>query len=105
MFVGASNAQEEIYWSCAGDKVFGDPSQGEVNSDTSTFPVLNDPHTMNIYDPIHWSGLALAKLTTSDRALVSDEVPHMRMLLAQSELAVPRLLIDLRDAAGRTWTD
>jgi hypothetical protein len=48
MFVGATNAQEEIYWSCAGDKVFGDPSQGEVNSDTSTFPVLNDPHAVDI---------------------------------------------------------
>lgn len=48
MFLGATNAQEEIYWSCAGDKVFGDPSQGEVNSDTSTFAVLVDPHAMNI---------------------------------------------------------
>jgi hypothetical protein len=46
---------------------------------------------------------ALAKLTIGDRALVSDEIPHMRMLLAQSRSAVPRLLLDLRTAAGRSW--
>jgi len=47
---------------------------------------------------IHTSGLALAELTAG--ALVPDEISDMCMLLAESKLAILRVQLDLRDAAG-----
>lgn len=38
MFIGATNAKEEIYFNQAGEKVFGDASKGEVGSETSKLP-------------------------------------------------------------------
>jgi len=32
---GATSAQETIYWNQAGDVVFGDPSKGQIDEDTS----------------------------------------------------------------------
>lgn len=36
-FLGATTGDEEIYFACGGDKVFGRPEQGQVNADSSAF--------------------------------------------------------------------
>lgn len=35
VFFGATNGKEEIYFGCAGEKVFGKPGEGEVTPETS----------------------------------------------------------------------
>lgn len=38
IFLGATNADETIYLNQAGERVFGNPSAGEVNEDTRESP-------------------------------------------------------------------
>ncbi len=40
-FFGATNAKEEIYFGCGGEKVFGKPEEGMVNQDTSKYTFLS----------------------------------------------------------------
>ena len=35
LFFGATTADDEIYFACKGDMVYGDPDKGAVNEDTS----------------------------------------------------------------------
>lgn len=37
-FFGATNAKEEIYFGCGGEKVFGKPEEGGVTPETSEQP-------------------------------------------------------------------
>lgn len=40
IFLAATNAEETIYLNQAGERVYGDPSQGEVDEDTREFLVV-----------------------------------------------------------------
>ena len=35
--IGAANADEILYFNCAGERVFGEPDEGMVDDDTSMF--------------------------------------------------------------------
>lgn len=39
-YFGVTGADGELYFNCAGDKVFGSPEQGQVDADTSESPGL-----------------------------------------------------------------